>query len=319
MNLIDRIVVSIITLIDCLSLGSCVWLVCRLRRLPEAQRRRLFPRQVLVLAASDVCAVLPWSYLFRFGTDEYDDAIHHPLFTALNVGRCWSYHATLLAELHIVLGFAAQMFAWPRANHCLSFCLWLPWLLAGILTGFDLWLSWPMLDWGPPANSVACLCFLIALATFVAVLCRARASNIAVARRSWRRAASYVANFLITFAPMVCITFKAPPDSAETLKLLVWAPFHLNGFLNALTYFAQSRYSRSKEPTHEDPRGHSSLVVRFEGVGVDDLAGEEKAKLQLRCCGGRRGRRIRECSSEGFGASCEDCGCSTDGFVGDAG
>lgn len=265
----------ICTVFDGLSLVSCVWLLCKLRRLPEAQRRRLFPRQVLVLAASDVCCVLPWSYGFRCFLEPDDDQNRWDL--VWNIGRCWTLHATLLAELNIVLGFGAQIFASPRASRCLSSCLWLPWLLATILTPIEMAIGGPHLKWGAPASIFECLCFLVALLTFVAVLCRARTSNTAVARRSWRRAASYVATFVVTFAPILCLAFKTMPDSAE-MGLFAFAPFHLNGFLNALMYFAQSRYLRTTHrkspPMHEEGHAPLSLVVRFEDIAADDLACE---------------------------------------------
>lgn len=246
----------VITVVDAVSLLSCAWLLCALRRLPAAQRQRLFPRQVMVLAASDVCLVIAGSDIFLEPFKISN--------TVWGLARCWSYNATLLAEFHIVLGFAAQIFGAQEASRRLSRCAWLPWLLAAVIAGIEHAL---FLWWGLASSCIACFCFLVSLIIFAAVLCRARASNAAVARRSLRRAAGYTANFLITFAPLVCATFlnNSGRLSGDGVFFdVALALYRLNGFVNVVTYFAQSRYSRSALPTHRDEHEPQSLVVRFQ-------------------------------------------------------
>lgn len=189
----------------------------------------------------------------------------------------WTYHATLLAELHIVLGFAAQVFGAREASRCLSWCLGLPWLLAAILTAFEIRLG----DGFLAAAAFATCVFSLALLTFAAVLLRAHSSNTAIARRSWRRAAAYTGNFLLTFAPVVC-AILVPDSNAADAPLLLWVghlTLHLNGFINALTYFAQSRYSRVTAPSHKAQIAAQSLVVRFDGASESPGDGSEDAWL----------------------------------------
>jgi hypothetical protein len=180
----------------------------------------------------------------------------------------WAHHATLLAELHIVLGFGAQMVGSLAVSRCLSscICLWSPWLLAAVLAGFESQLG----DARKTRASafLVGICLLLALLTFAFVLCRACKSNTAMARRSWCRASSYVVNFFITFAPLVYATFKVPYRNKQNEMSLLWCVgffcLHLNGFVNFLTYFAQSRYSRSAIQAPPDVLAAQSLVVRFE-------------------------------------------------------
>lgn len=114
------------------------------------------------------------------------------------------------------------------------------------------------------------ICFCGTLAAYAALLCRARSAGDQVVRRSWRRAAVYLLNFLLTFGPMVVA--RATGESTSTIfHVIARMCLHANGLANAATYFFQSRYARSAEFDHRAGRLEGSFEVRFGGVFVEDL------------------------------------------------
>lgn len=261
---------TVTTIFAAMSFGCCVWLVYRIVSLPKKARQRLFPRQMLLLAVSDILlafSAIPYGW-YRFGADGIPPWLIPGLF--------WTWNATLLSELHIVVGFAFQLCSGSAAYRCFQSSLWLPWTLAALVAALQMLLIHGEAEQLISSEVFAAgVCFPSAVVVFVIVLCQTRRANNAMVFRSLRRAAVYVLNFLITCGPLALFSFLQGYCQGMTLLRLIGEVCLVsNGMVNAVTYFGQSRYVRRDLNTMRSEPGASSFVVRFAGVSAADLHDE---------------------------------------------
>lgn len=249
-----------------LSALACIWLLLRLRLLPVTVRGRLFPQQVKALGLSN--ALFATTECISFFMKAYDLSPEQDPVLRLFVGL--GFNTALLVELSIAIGFLLQCRRWRRSLRALRSCLWMVWVLGALPA---------ILEVGNPGATrlplvvhesllgVCCGCSLVA---YCAVLCHARALNDTVKSRCWHRASVYLLNTMITQVPALVVATL--DDSMRTWWMveLSGALQGLNGAINALTYFLQSRYSGLGIQELSAKDRDVSFVVQFGDTTVED-------------------------------------------------
>lgn len=259
----------LICLADLLSIFACILVLARVASLPASSRQRLFPRQVAVLAIADTffsVSRIPWD-LKGFQEEGISEWFLFLLY--------WSYEATLLSELSIVLGFALQTRRCDCGLKALRRHAWVPLVLSAGGALATLKLRSRTLPWATEQAVATLLCLIVASFCLGVVICQqSNTTTDAVVYRGWNRATAFLVNFLLTMAPDTVLVLLYPElysDRMNGYRLITTLCLHCNGLINCLTYLYQSRYA-SRSVSHAACGGSvASLQVRFVGVAPCDL------------------------------------------------
>lgn len=283
-----------------LSILGCLWLLVRVQRMSSITRRRLFPRQVRMLAASDLVFHLSSAFVDIVGFSGNSNI--KLCYLSENLIR-FGTNSSCLYELHLAVSFLLQSAGWPRTAQCMIALLLPVWPVAALLTVVE-WFSAHIVQdasqWCDAKSTdyvfviLLAFVFVVCLASYVAAVVVARSWGQAAARRCWWRAAMYPLNFMLTQAPkllvhMIFFRMASNQRRAATDPLIIISDTmqNLNGFVNTLTYWLQSRYAVkllrkegvqamfatvAAETSRPAPAPHdASFHVRFGGVTLEEL------------------------------------------------
>lgn len=295
---------AIVLLATMLSNAGCIYLLRRLLRLTETVQSYLFPRQLYHLAIADLCmqfssGILSCLDLLRtyVGTPERTKMIEGILCGGIDPVFRFSRNVSVLLELHIALGFAAQ----GRLQLSSQVAQALPWLWPlGLFIGvmemaelqhnerndFGLCPGRPHATWG--VIILISFAFVVIVVSNTIVVLRAQAAHSPKLKGNLQRAVAYSISFIIAYLPTLAgfSPLYIANDVTETSKWFFTFEYtaeSLNGLLNFLTYALQSRYaaivSSRRSMLLRAPRlnsiasGHYHMPaeVHFGGVSVMEI------------------------------------------------
>uniref|UniRef100_A0A7S1B0Y8 Uncharacterized protein n=1 Tax=Noctiluca scintillans TaxID=2966 RepID=A0A7S1B0Y8_NOCSC len=233
---------------------SCAYVIIMILKLPKRLRNKLFARQLVYMGAFDIVLagfsfywVLLEGHFFIPNEDETSNTTMH----VVQVIGCFSEYASILLELHIALGMAFSWARWESGLRVLdgSMCVIPALALASACVSA---VTNPMTPsdtrpvFGRPTQLVGvvliCLVFMGCGFAYACALSAMRQSTFAAMRTVQRRFFLYPLNFVMSFG------FKFVCDIDTELfgtffGVLAAIGLAWNGFLNASTYFLQSRMS----------------------------------------------------------------------------
>lgn len=292
-------------------------LMCRLRRMPDSSKAKLFVRQLWQLAISNFfyCVVSSGIMYYQFnllvndrsdrsGRSDRSDVDHQRTYCQVTFFLERGTHfVNMAAEVHIALVFLAVTYKALRTLHCLRCSLLLIWVIGLAAAAADVATIKPQWDpeilqcyvWRDQGEGVFLTVFIVTcLACYVLSLlkvCRAEDGQ-SVQRRVWHRMSCYLLMALFINGPTwwyyvfnVSAGYHSDPDVAWLVTKLL---LNFGGLLNFLLYAQQSKHVQ---------RGGSALS--------NGLKKAEEADLSFNV-------RFRTDPSfvEGPSVSCSSHGCS---------
>lgn len=241
------------------SLVGCTWLLVRLCRVNAGVQKRLFPTQLRFLAAVDICFVLslvPFVMVDGQMLGSTENTLT-PICKWSMPGLNFFRNASLLIEMHIAVSVLLGAFH-INASGGLVCALHFVWVPALLLTSLSAGLSpftysshgsscspvrflWISSD---PVTSAALVSAIgICSISYCTVCCKSLFfSPGAVHRRASRRAEVYIVNALLTYGPFLVCFLDVRLFSNLTFRIVAQICELLGGFMNTVTYAAQSRY-----------------------------------------------------------------------------
>lgn len=275
------------------SIVGVVWLLQRCSKLPPQSKKRLFPKQIRALAASDLVFHLASTALCvdSFGGLSWKPSLGLPVCRVCEHFVRFGTNMSLLLELHIAMSFTLQCFRWLRALSVFPALVYLTIPVALLITVLEAILYQVTQDtFGAcvldepdlPSIALFLLAFAVSMMAYVVAACKARGCSQAVEARCWKRAAHYPLSFLVTQVGMIVVIFKASPNISpkQDLSVLIAMTLqNLNGFANTLTYALQSRYAAKLQRDTLARCGDAacgganvmSFEARFGGVMVEEI------------------------------------------------
>jgi len=191
--------------------------------------------------------------------------------------------ASLLLEVHISLALTCQFFKWRKALPMLWRSVPFVWPVAFILGGLQVFVQRHKLqvdmktgvcvsDTNSPIYApVILLTYVICLSSnILAAMAAGRNAPHSVQRKTWRMAMCYPLNFAITSGCLAATSLF--PSLWTNIIFRTWtgSTVSLNGFVNSLTYFYQSRFASSRRfrtsdgvEAQDDGMAHFSFNVNF--------------------------------------------------------
>lgn len=270
------------------TLLSCSAEVFVLHQLPPRMWRKLFTKQLVLLAVSDIVMALTSFYWMLCDTSFvlYTPEMGTRVTRVVQVFCDWSGFTSVIMEAHISLGLA---FSWSRfefglrlLDHTVCF---MPLLgvvgcvLTLIFHPYDyrrIGNSSEVVDSRPDPVEAVCvmLVFLACLVAIASALWFSRGSTPAAVHGVQNRLWMYPASFLLSFGCRFAVDLR--PDLVDDLFEIPYRTgIAANGLLNALIYFHQSRLSK-RRCRNVIPSAHSDLqrlanVHSFHAIFHDDL------------------------------------------------
>jgi len=271
---IARNALALVSLCACCTVFTCALLVYSIRRSPERIRRKLFARQLTTLAVYDIILALMSLYwvLCNGGFILYSHRIGTIVSRIAQGVWGFSECGSMLLELHIALGMA---FSWARCERGLqtlekSLGYWVTLLCIG-LTVLVVTLE-PTNYYRKGNKSVTCgppeyikiVLLSLALVGCFAAYCSAMfrlktRGTYAASREVERRFYLYPANFWLTYSWHIA-GIVHPSLYGTYVGVFANAGLAANGFVNAVTYYFQSRLAKRSKlrsctmPVEANPR-----------------------------------------------------------------
>jgi hypothetical protein len=257
-------------ILSLVSAAACTLLLCNLLGCRKELRRRLFWRQLVALAATDLLesllifgANVLWGHELIW-SDWTSCAFYLYLRYILEFASCG-------LEVQIAAGFLAVCCRSTKSIDVLSKTILLTWPCAvallflalasgtrprGFNNQFDKGMCFdePSLVWGV----VVLLSCAIACGLYVLSIARALRSARGMQRRAWLIGLCYLANFLGTYVTYGIVSIQRSP--APSSREVGWSLMCLNGAANACTYFCHSRHRAWKRSSCERHVGFSARV-----------------------------------------------------------
>mmetsp|Transcript_63047 Transcript_63047/g.168960 ORF Transcript_63047/g.168960 Transcript_63047/m.168960 type:complete len:394 (-) Transcript_63047:237-1418(-) len=267
-----------------LSLGACIWLDRKIGSMPEAVRQRLFPRQMRNLARADM---LISGTLLIFSVVNSPAVRLQPTFGLV---LCWIFGPTMYfgrilsacCEVQIALGVAVVWYRRPDLVPLLSRTTW---AMVPASAAFTIiaYIVYPYRGYRDErcemkvAPSDIVTAAWMSLATGLTIVLYAatlvKACNAPPAARNGVLLTTmlYPINFIWTSFPLLLVEIHLRLGNSEFFDVALVAE-GLNGLLNVLTYFVQSRYARRLAAGRSMPAGTQKPVsfhVLFDPDGAD--------------------------------------------------
>ena len=251
-----------IILVVCATVGtllSCSAELFVLHRLPRRLWRKLFTRQLVLLAISDI--VMAMTSVYWVASDAhifvFKPSVGTLITRLVQVPCLCSGFTSVVLELHISLGLACSWARFERGLHLLDATVcFMPFLgavgsvLSALLYPYayirDGESSLVIENKADPVEVVlGILAFLSCLLAIACALRSTRQSTHAAMQGVQNRLWMYPATFLISFGCRFAIDIK-PELTSTFVEILYHTGVAANGLMNALTYFHQSRLSKRR-------------------------------------------------------------------------
>mmetsp|Transcript_15258 Transcript_15258/g.41802 ORF Transcript_15258/g.41802 Transcript_15258/m.41802 type:complete len:315 (-) Transcript_15258:132-1076(-) len=250
------IAVSLVVFATVGTLLSCSVELLVLHQLPGRLWRKLFTRQLVLLAISDIVMAMTSFYWVTSNAHifVYNPAVGTLITRMVQVLCQWSGFTSVLLELHISLGLACSWARFECGLHLLDATVcFMPFLgavgsaLSSLLYPFtyirDGESSLVMGKADPVEAVLGILAFLSCLLAIACALRSTRQSTPAAMQGVQNRLWMYPATFLISFGCRFAVDIK--PELISTFVGVVYpSGVAANGLMNALIYFHQSRLSK---------------------------------------------------------------------------
>mmetsp|Transcript_62797 Transcript_62797/g.144623 ORF Transcript_62797/g.144623 Transcript_62797/m.144623 type:complete len:396 (+) Transcript_62797:78-1265(+) len=267
-----------------LSLCACIWLDRKIGSMPEAVRQRLFPRQMRNLARADM---LISATLLVFSVVN-NPAIH--LDQTAGLVLCWIFGPTMYfgrvlsacCEVQIALGIAI---VWYRRLDLVPMMIRTSWVMpvASAALTVVAYYFYPYTGYTKQrcymakvhSDIITAAWMSLANGLTVVLYCATlvKAFNAPSSARNGVLLTTmlYPINFIWTSFPLLLVEFDLRLGNTDFFDVALVAE-GLNGLLNVLTYFVQSRYARRLAAGRSMPAGNQKPVsfhVVFDPDGAD--------------------------------------------------
>lgn len=265
------------------SILMCLSLLKIIRSLNASSKKKLFVRQVRHLLMADTLLHLMLPCLVILYWPPYGmSLVIFPRQTGSAMmcqGLVWMQYvgdfASLLLEMHISVALTCQFFKLRQTLPLLETSFPFIWFAAVGLSLVQVFFESRHLHPDkngycvsdttmPLVSPLFLLTDIISLSSYVFAAVASRNAPHTVQAKKWRMAMMYPCNALLTTGCYAVGAIWQDAWKYETYRTLAFLTLSLNGFMNAMTYFHQSRYASS---------------LRFRAQAAEQVVGEDVTDL----------------------------------------